>query len=202
MEVTTVTVTRKRSKQPEQYGNAAAELTVVAIVDAGEDWDVVAKSLLVSTRALVYENLGLKLPASAGGATTDTPADTTEVKVETKTTDKSKSETKKRGPGRPRKDTSDLPGVVDESDDDKTDADTPSGDENVEAEDTTPQPMTQDELQKHIIGWIKSKNKGGKGIVIGDARAIMSDIAKVIQSKEVPDDKVQEVYDTIKGVVA
>lgn len=199
MEVTTVTVTRKRSKQPEQYGNAAAEITVVAIIEAGEDWDVVARELLVSTRALVYENLGLKLPASAGGNEIKTPADTAKVVVETKTTDEAK-EPKKRGPGRPRKDKSDLPGVVPESDNDKKDAEAPSGDETVGTEDDSP--MTQDQLQAKLVGWIKTKNNGGKGVAIGDARKIMVDIAEVIKAAEVPDDKVQEVHDAVEAIVS
>ena len=65
MQVTTITVTRERKVQPEQYGSAGASLNLVANLDEGEDWKVVARQLLDDTRNIVYGNLGLKLPARA-----------------------------------------------------------------------------------------------------------------------------------------
>lgn len=84
-EVTTVRVVRRRSVQPEQYGNAAAEVEFVGNVQEGEDYQAVARELLVASRALVYENLGLRLPKHAvdEAAEKDTPQETAKVEVKT-----------------------------------------------------------------------------------------------------------------------
>ena len=102
-EVTTVRVVRRRSVQPEQFGNAAAEVELVGNVLEGEDYKTVARQMLVDARQLVYENIGLKLPASAVEAAeeVDTPTETVKVEVSTE-------EKKTKGRGRPKgsKDTS------------------------------------------------------------------------------------------------
>lgn len=77
MRVSSISVTRERKVQPEQYGSAGASLTVVADMDEGDNWEEAARNLLEGTRGLVYENLGLKLPAKAKAAPKE------ETKVET-----------------------------------------------------------------------------------------------------------------------
>lgn len=199
MQVTSITVLRRRSIQPEQYGNTTAELQVSVNLDEGEDWQEKARELLVSTRALVYENLGLKLPASVTG-TKEQANDTETTKVDVKTdTPKDKP---KRGPGRPPKadKSSDLPGVVEGSDDDTKDSDAPSGDS--ETEDSSPQTMTQDDLQTKLIEFIKAKGRGNPGVDIHTVRKIMQEVAGVIKSGDVPDDKVVAVYEAVKAAVA
>lgn len=193
MQVTTITVTRRRSYQPEKYGGSAAEIEVSANIEDGEDWQEKAKGLLVSTRALVYGNLGLTLPASLAGDTEQSAKDdTAKVKVDTKSDDKPKR-------GRPPKaNTSDLPGVASESDDDST-----AASEDTEAEvPPSDTPMTQDDLQAALVEWIKSKNKGGVGIDVNSARLIMSEMTGKIKSSDVRDEDVQSVYDAVKAKVA
>lgn len=99
-QITTVRVVRKRSVQPEQFGNAAAEVELVGNVLEGENHVAVARQMLVDSRALVYENLGMKLPASAVAAAeeVDTPEETATVETTTEETE----EKPKRGRGRPR----------------------------------------------------------------------------------------------------
>lgn len=113
MEVTTITVTRSRKVPTEQYGSADASITLAANVGDDEDWEKGARDLLVKARGLVYENLGLKLPAKA---TADTPRETPQetVKVE-KSDDKPASDKKPRG--RPRKNAASEP-VADDIPDD------------------------------------------------------------------------------------
>lgn len=82
MQVTTITITRSRKVQPEQYGNAEASVTLVANVDEGDDWKKTAKSLLTDARGLVYENLGLKLPARAADDEVDTAQETATVEAD------------------------------------------------------------------------------------------------------------------------
>ncbi len=195
MNVTTITVTRKRSIQPEKYGNTAAELEVTANLTDGEDWQEVARGLLVSTRALVYENLNLKLPVSvAGGNKVDAPAETATVKAET-SEDKPKADKPKRG--RPRKDTTKddfgLPGVVDDATESEPVEDTtPSGDAEVTTDDSKAT-MTQGELQGWLVEQIKAKK-----IDIGAARRILVEVAGVVKSSDVPDDKLVVVIDAFK----
>lgn len=96
-QITTVRVVRKRSVQPEQFGNAGAEVEFFGTVLEGEDHVTVARQMLADTRALVYENLGMKLPAGivADYAEVDTPQET--ATVETTTEEASKP----KGRGRP-----------------------------------------------------------------------------------------------------
>lgn len=96
-QITTVRVVRKRSVQPEQFGNAGAEVEFFGTVLEGEDHVTVARQMLADTRALVYENLGMKLPAEivAAYAEVDTPQETAGVTVETE------EPTKPKGRGRP-----------------------------------------------------------------------------------------------------
>lgn len=77
-QITTIRVVRKRSVQPEQFGNATAEVELVGNVLEGEDYKEVARQMLIDSRALVYDNLGMKLPASAvaNAAEVDTPTET------------------------------------------------------------------------------------------------------------------------------
>lgn len=101
VQVTTITITRSRKVQPEQYGSADASVTLVANVDEGADWQKAARSLLTDARALVYENLGLKLPARAADAEVETPQETAKVE---KTEEAPKAEPKKRGRPATKKD--------------------------------------------------------------------------------------------------
>ncbi len=95
-QITTIRVVRKRSVQPEQFGNAMAEVEFTGNVLEGEDPKAVAREMLVDTRALVYENLGMKLPASIveAYAEVDTPQETAGVETTTE-------EAPKKGRGRP-----------------------------------------------------------------------------------------------------
>ena len=95
VQITTIRVVRKRSVQPEQFGNAMAVVEFTGNVLEGEDPKAVARQMLVDTRALVYENLGMKLPASIveAYAEVDTPQETAGVSVE--------EPTKPKGRGRP-----------------------------------------------------------------------------------------------------
>lgn len=202
MNVTSITVTRKRSKQPEQFGNATAEITVHSEIDAGDDWEKTARSLLVTTRALVYENLGLKLPASAGAKETQTPTETATVEVETTEDKPATAKPGKKPRGRPRKSapSDDLPGVADDGDsvseaDDP--GDTASDDVGAETEDSSDGPMTQSDLQ----GWLVEQING-KNIKIGDARKIMVDLTGFIKSSDLADDQVQEVFDAVRASIA
>jgi hypothetical protein len=114
VQVTSISVTRSRKVQPEQYGSADAAITVVGNLAEGETWQDAARALLNDTRAIVYENLGLKLPARASetviatekpGAVEVTAAEkpaTTVVEKSTATSEVPEAAgTKKRGPGRP-----------------------------------------------------------------------------------------------------
>lgn len=194
MNVTTITVTRKRSIQPEKYGNTAAELEVTANLNDDEDWQEAARALLVSTRALVYENLNLKLPATVAGDTkVDTPVETATVKT---TEDKPKPRR-----GRPRKDTTkddfDLPGVVDDATESEPVEDaTPSGDAEVTTNDDETI-MTQGELQGWLVEQIKAKK-----IDIGAARKILVEVAGVVKSNDVPDDKLAGVIAAFKKEIS
>lgn len=96
-QITTIRVMRKRSVQPEQFGNATAEVELTGNVLEGEDPKTVARQMLVDSRSLVYENLGLRLPASVVEAAeaVDTPQETATVEATTE-------ETTKKGRGRPR----------------------------------------------------------------------------------------------------
>ena len=95
-EITTIRVVRKRTVQPEQFGSAMAEVEFVGNVLIGEDHIEVARQMLVDTRALVYENLGMKLPAYivAAAAQMDKPDETATVETET-------GEKAKKSRGRP-----------------------------------------------------------------------------------------------------
>lgn len=128
-QITTIRVVRRRSVQPEQFGNAAAEVELTGNVLEGEDYKAVARQMLRDSRALVYENLGMKLPASAvaDAEEVDTPEET--ATVETKTEEKPK-ESKKRGPGRPKGSKDTAPRKNAKSDDD----DLPSDDDGKEDE--------------------------------------------------------------------
>lgn len=77
-QIVSIRVIRKRSIQPEQFGNATAEVELVGNVLDGEDHRAVARQMLVDSRALVYENLGMRLPASVveAAAEVDTPQET------------------------------------------------------------------------------------------------------------------------------
>ena len=83
VQITTIRVVRKRSVQPEQFGSAMAEVEFTGNVTEGEDPKAVARQMLVDTRALVYENLGMKLPADivASYAEVDTPQETAEAEI-------------------------------------------------------------------------------------------------------------------------
>jgi hypothetical protein len=101
-QITTIRVVRKRSIQPEQYGNTGAEVELVGNVLEGEDYKTVARQMLVDSRALVYENLGMKLPASvvAAAKELDTPQET--ATVETDADAEPAKEPAKKGRGRPK----------------------------------------------------------------------------------------------------
>jgi hypothetical protein len=107
-QITIIRVTRKRSIQPEQFGNATAEVEFVGNVFEGENHKDVARQLLVDSRALVYENLGLRLPKSVvdSAKEIDTPEETVkiEVKVQSKPDTKTDDvpETDKPIRGRPK----------------------------------------------------------------------------------------------------
>lgn len=64
-QITNVRIMRFRKVQPEQFGGAGAEVELHATVLEGEDYRDIARGLLFDARAMVYENLGMKLPASA-----------------------------------------------------------------------------------------------------------------------------------------
>jgi hypothetical protein len=187
MEITTITVTRKRSKQPEQFGNASAEITVVANLEAGEDWQDKTRELLVNTRALVYENLNLKLPASVTNVTN--VANVTET-VETKVETTEKTTEVKKPRGRPRKNTSDIPGTVQSSDDDS------STDTVAKVEDSTEQ-MTQGDLKAYLTALVT-----GNKITMEDVRRIILETAGVVLSTQVADERVQDVHDAIEAFLA
>lgn len=64
-QITNVRIMRFRKVQPEQFGGAGAEVELHATVLEGEDYRDITRGLLFDARAMVYENLGMKLPASA-----------------------------------------------------------------------------------------------------------------------------------------
>lgn len=110
MQVVTISVTRARKVQPEQYGSADASITVAANLEEGEAWQDAARTLLNDTRAIVYENLGLKLPTRATEAVKTTEAASSETvspaakgAATTKPAETAapKGEDTKRKPGRP-----------------------------------------------------------------------------------------------------
>lgn len=101
-QITTIRVVRRRSVQPEQYGSAAAEVELVGNVLEGEDYRKVARQMLNDSRTLVYENLGMKLPAKALEATAEVDTPTETAKVEVEKTETKEEEPKRKGPGRPK----------------------------------------------------------------------------------------------------
>jgi hypothetical protein len=64
-QITAVRVVRRRSAQPAQFESAAAEVELTGTILDNENYIDVARELLVESRALVYENLGLPLPPRA-----------------------------------------------------------------------------------------------------------------------------------------
>jgi hypothetical protein len=76
-EITTIRVVRSRKVQPEQFGSAGAEVELFGTVHEGENHVEATRTMLAEARALVYENLGLTLPAGAVAvaASTDAPAE-------------------------------------------------------------------------------------------------------------------------------
>lgn len=138
-QITTIRVVRRRSVQPEQFGNAAAEVELTGNVLEGEDFQSVARQMLVTSRALVYENLGLKLPQSAlkNAEEVDTPAETATVEPA--------GETKKRGRPKGSGKKAVEAKTVEKSDDDEipSDDDTSTAEVNtddVDIPDDDPQP--------------------------------------------------------------
>jgi hypothetical protein len=214
MQVTTITVTRARKVQPEQYGSADASLTLVANLDEGEAWQDAARSLLEDTRGLVYENLGLKLPAKATKAS-ETVQDT--VKVETKQgadvpADVEPKPAAKRSPGRPatKKNTTptpaddipgdDVPEIRKNPEDRKDPADDLPGEEAAPSlEDEFPdEPVeavgdyTVGDLQSFLTTAVKDKK-----ISAQDVRAIIA-AQGVARTSDLPTDKVLVVKKQIE----
>ncbi len=204
MEAVTITVTRKRTRQPVQYESESAEIQVVVNLDPDSDWEQTARELLETTTALVYNNLGLKLPASTSSKKVENPTDTAKVDVKTDD-DKPKVEGKKRG--RPRKENPDLPGTVPESaNDNDNDADeAPASDEKeVEAE-VSDVPKDQGELQTALVGFIKTaikRNGTDMATEAAVAKKIMFDLAGVIKSSDVTDEDIAKVYEAVKEGMA
>lgn len=198
MEAVTITVTRKRTRQPVQYESESAEIQVVVNLDPDSDWEATARELLETTTALVYNNLGLKLPASTSSKKVENPTDTAKVEVKTDD-DKPKADKKPRG--RPRKESPDLPGTVPESDDDSVAA---SDEKEVEAE-VADVPKDQGELQTALVGFIKTaikKNGTDMATEAAAAKKLMFDIAGVIKSSDVSDDDIAKVYVAVKEGLA
>ena len=161
-QITTIRVVRRRGVQPEQFGNATAEVELTGTVLDGEDYRAVARQMLRESRALVYQNLGLKLPESAltDAEEADIPDETATVEV-------------KRGRGRPKgsKDTAPRKSYKNrgaKDDDDKSqddeglateDHDTPD-DNHVPANDTAGEDdrveITPEDLHRYINDLIKT----------------------------------------------
>lgn len=198
MEAVTITVTRKRTRQPVQYESESAEIQVVVNLDPDSDWEATARELLETTTALVYANLGLKLPASTSSKKVENPTETAKVEVKTDD-DKPKADKKPRG--RPRKESPDLPGTVpDSANDNDADAAAASDEKEVEAEVSTI-PKDQGELQTALVGFIKTaikKNGTDMATEAAAAKKIMFDISGVLKSNEVPDDDIAKVYAAVK----
>ena len=194
MEAVTITVTRKRTRQPVQYESESAEIQVVVNLDPDSDWEQTARELLETTTALVYDNLGLKLPASTSSKKVENPTETAKVEVKTDD-DKPKADKKPRG--RPRNENPNLPGTVPES---ANDNDAASDEKEVEAE-VSPGPTNQAELQTELVAFIKSaikRNGTDMATEAAAAKKIMFDIAGVIKSSDVGDDDVAKVYEAVK----
>jgi hypothetical protein len=172
-QITTIRVTRKRGVQPEQFGSAVAEVELTGNLLEGEDYKAVARSMLIDSRALVYENLGMKLPASAVAAAKemDTPEET--AKVETEATEEpAKEPAKPKGRGRPKGSKNTAPNKDSKAAEEP--ATTEADDDDVPGEDDKPQiqtnpenrvspedteeDFTAEDLHAFIIAQIKAEN--------------------------------------------
>jgi len=113
-DITTIRVMRMRKVQPEQFGSAGAEVEMFATVREGENPMDAARDMLNQTRALVYENLGMKLPeaaktALAEMAARDTADDLVAVTVETDAIPEAPPATEPKKRGRPKGSTNTRP---------------------------------------------------------------------------------------------
>lgn len=82
MQVTNVRVSFLREKQPAQYEKAAPAVEFSAVLDAGDDHRLAARSLMIDATAIVYAGIGYEVPerVAAALASGKVPA---EVAVET-----------------------------------------------------------------------------------------------------------------------
>jgi hypothetical protein len=113
-QITTIRVIRSRKYQPEQFGGAGAEVELIGNLLEGENHITVARQMLIDTRKLVYENLGLKLPTSivAEAAEVDTPTETAKVAIAQKPSEVAQKP-RGRPPGSKNKVTSDAEAAAD-----------------------------------------------------------------------------------------
>lgn len=109
MQVTNLTVSFLREKQPAQFEKTRPAVEFVATLDDGEDHVAAARRLMIDAATLAYNGIGYDLPPRAAAALAggEIPAGGTVVteKVETaapKAPAEAPAAPKKRGPGRPK----------------------------------------------------------------------------------------------------
>lgn len=154
MYVHTVTVSFERSRQPRDYETARAQVSYTASLDEGEDHEKATATLIDGARGVVYERLGLKVPASTETQTTEKPKADTEEKPAKKAAPKKSPKAKKaeEKPAEPEEDKSEASG------DDKSkasDDETLPGFEDDGAGDSAEDPITDAELQRAASGAAK-----------------------------------------------
>ena len=71
MQVTNVRVSFLREKQPAQYEKATPSVEFSAVLDAGDDHRLAARSLMIDATAIVYAGIGYAVPAKVAAALLD-----------------------------------------------------------------------------------------------------------------------------------
>lgn len=176
MQVYDITVLFSRNRQPKEYENCRAEITLKAQLDDGESYDEALSEMLDTAAKHVYNRLGMQaqgsaaLPAAPAPAPAPAPAaneqtndlpDETPAEAPKKTAAKStKSAAKKSTAKAPTKAESDLPDETPAPAPAKTEASQPANDLPEEAPAAAPadDTPTHSEVQKLIATGVQNKH--------------------------------------------
>lgn len=210
MQVYEIEVTFMRKRQPKEYENAQAQVTLKASLEDGEDHGAAIESLMSSAASHVYSQLGLNVAQGTQSATTKSNEGQTASKG--KSAAKGKSTAKKAEPAP----ADDLPG-----DDGPSEAPASSGGSD-EVPDETPaeEPKKQEKAADDVPAEAPKKAEAksdGDAPTHGEVQSLISKMVKekvcsvqdckgilkeygVDRTQDLPADKLSEVKDRIEAL--
>jgi hypothetical protein len=214
MQVYEIEVTFMRKRQPKEYENAQAQVTLKASLEDGESCDAAIGELMASASNHVYSQLGLNVAQGTQSATTKTTDGQSSSKGKSSSASKGKSSSKKTEPA-PSDDLPDDGGETAPAASTSANDDVPGDEPPAEAPKEQPkQEKPADDVPAEAP---KKQAESSSGPTHGEVQSLISKMVKdkvcsvqdckgilkeygVDRTQDLPADKLSEVKDRIEAL--